>query len=196
MIPAFICPAKPHSVKKAQLKPLMKQRVPPDAGEAGDLSDPCPCQSSRKGELWSRGCRSLVTSPWRWHRDSLVGLCLSWKVLMGSVRAGREQLMLRSLGLQSAPGYAEQWPRMSLKTTSVCDAEPRSVSSSGWWLGHPDVAQAQLFQPCPLLQPCARREGRLGCAQGDPALDQKSFSFMSSKPKTCPTLPTENRLQT
>lgn len=98
---------------------------------------------------------------------------------MGSVSAGSETGRAEvpaagaALGLQCAHGYAEQWPQIGLKTTSLCDAEPRCASFSRWWLGHPDVARAQMLQPCPLLQHCACRKGRLGTAQSDSALDQK-----------------------
>lgn len=68
---------------------------------------------------------------------------------MGSVSAGSETGHAEvpaagaALGLQCARGYAEQWLQTSLETTSLCDAEPRSVSFSRWWLGYPDVARAQ-----------------------------------------------------
>lgn len=93
---------------------------------------------------------------------------------MGSVRAGSETGHAEvpaagaALRLQCARGYAEQWPQISLKTTSLCDAEPKSVSFSKWWLGHPDVARAQNFSPA-LCSNTACRKGRLGSAQGDSA---------------------------
>lgn len=65
---------------------------------------------------------------------------------MGSARAGSETGHAEvpaagtALGLQCARGYAEQWPQVSPKSTSLCDTEPRSVSFSKRGLGHPDVA--------------------------------------------------------
>lgn len=72
---------------------------------------------------------------------------------MGSARAvsgtGHAEVpaVVTALGLQCARGCAEQWLRISLKTTSPCvrDIEPRYVSSSKWCLGHPPLPIALML---------------------------------------------------
>jgi len=107
------------------MKLLIKHRVPPDCRETQrSLSDPCPYQAGRQGELCSQGCGVEADLQSHLHAAGLgrAWLCfagcehLSHKVLTGSVRTGSATgdaevpAAGAALGLQPAHGDAEQRP--------------------------------------------------------------------------------------